>query len=188
MGPTEDDRTRRTAPSSPRRRVLRTALSALAGGGLTAAGLAGLASGAASAETSGTLQTATEEGTASTPLPPAKKGWVPQEATEESTSAGSSHSGATTTTTPQAATPAPTQTGSTEAKPTAPKVVLPKKAKKAKPAPRQGTATKPSANRTAPSQVVGNNVALAPQVIAAQAGAFAAELANSAASVQALGF
>ncbi|HEX4564419.1 MAG TPA: hypothetical protein VH115_08185, partial [Solirubrobacteraceae bacterium] len=95
MGLTEDDRTRRTAPRGPRSGVFRAALWGIAGGGLTAAGLAGLASGTAGAETAGTLQTATEEGTATTPAPapPPKKGWVPQEATEEaaSGSAGSSH-------------------------------------------------------------------------------------------------
>ena len=189
MGPPEDDCIRRIAPSSPRRRVWRAALSALAGGGLTAAGLAGLASGASGAETAGTLQTATEEG--STPPPPSspKTTGVPQEATEEGSSAGSSHPGTSTTTVPQAVTPPPTKSAP-EAKPEAPKVVLPKNAaKKAKPAPRKGsTTTKNGAKGTGPAQVLGNNVALAPQVIAAQAGAFAAELANSAASVQALGF
>ena len=192
MGTTEDDRTRRTAPSSPRRRVFRAALSALAGSGLTAAGLAGLASGASGAETAGTLQTATEESTTTTPqpAPPPKKGWVPQEATEEAaTTTGSSHSGTTTTSTPQAATPTPAQGATPEAKPTSPKVVLPKKAKKAKPSPKkEGKGANENATGTGPSQVVGNNVALAPQIIAAQAGAFAAELANSAASIQALGF
>jgi membrane-bound lytic murein transglycosylase B len=193
MEPTEDDRTRGIAPRNPRRRVRQAALSAIAGGGLTAAGLAALASGAAGAETAGTLQTATEEGTAT--APPAKKGWVAQEATEESPSAASSHQTTTsTTTTPQPLTPSPPErTGSTRAKPPAPKVVLPKTTKKAKAAPRKGNATSPKSPRagktgTGPSQVVGNNVALAPQVIAAQAGAFAAELANSAASIQALGF
>jgi murein DD-endopeptidase MepM/ murein hydrolase activator NlpD len=194
MGPPEDDCTRRIAPSSQRRRVWRTALSALAGGGLTAAGLAGLASGASGAETAGTLQTATEEG--SIPPPPAPTptaAGVPQQATEEGSTAGSSHSGTSTTTVPQAVTPAPTKS-TPEAKPEAPKVVLPKKAaKKAKPAPTRRTTTtkhgsKAGANANGPAQVVGNNVALAPQVIAAQAGAFAAELANSAASIQALGF
>src|SRR5947209_2742783 len=199
MDQPEDDRTRRIAPTSPRRRVRRAALSALAGGGLTAAGLAAIASAASGAETAGTLQTATEEASGSTPpppAPPAKKSGVMQEATEESAagSGGSSHSTTTTTTVPQPVTPAPAKRGgSAEGKPAAPKVVLPKKAAKAKPAPKKAgkpnsSAKNPAATTTGPAQVLGNNVALAPQVIAAQAGAFAAELANSAASIQALGF
>ena len=198
MDETEDDRTRRIAPSSPRRRARRAALSAIAGGGLTAAGLAAIANAAAGAETAGTLQTATEEGSGTTPTPaPPAKG-VKQEATEESASSGSSHSGTSstsTTTVPQPVTPAPSRgAGSPEAKkPAAPKVVLPKSATKAKPAPKKASKPKapaknPAATKTGPAQVVGNNVALAPSVIAAQAGAFAAELANSAASIQALGF
>src|SRR5438445_10978179 len=198
MDETEDDRTRRIAPSSPRRRARRAALSAIAGGGLTAAGLAAIANAAAGAETAGTLQTATEEGPGRTHTPaPAAKG-LKQEGTEESGSSGSSHSGTSstsTTTVPQPVTPAPPRTGgSPEAKkPAAPKVVLPKGATKAKPAPKKASKPKapaknPAATKTGPAQVVGNNVALAPSVIAAQAGAFATELANSAASIQALGF
>jgi membrane-bound lytic murein transglycosylase B len=184
MGPTEDDCTRRVAPESPRRRVWRAALSALAGGGLTAVGLGALASGAAAAEASGTVQSAGEESTA----PATKSGGVAQEATEEGASPTKSHSTTSTTTVPEPVTSAPAP----EPKAATPRVVLPSK-KKPKPASRKGTATKPAGSGagttgTGPAAVVGNNVALAPQAIAAQAGAFAAEMANSAASIQALGF
>ncbi len=166
--------------SSARRRAVRAVLSALAGGGLTAASLgAGLPSTALAAEPSPGTAT-TGEGTTTTG--------------EASTSPTTTTPATTTTTTPTSAAPAPaaTPTVVTSApQPTeppaaaAPTVVLQRRQKAtggAKPtAPSSSTV---SATKEAKTAKGANNVALSPQLIAAQASA----LASTEASIQALGF
>ncbi|HEY2217225.1 MAG TPA: lytic murein transglycosylase [Solirubrobacteraceae bacterium] len=178
-----------------RKRAWRALVSAIAGGGLTAAGLGPVATVAGAAETwktepegSGTTTTETtpSEQTTSTSTPP----------TTTSTPTASTPAPApATTSTPTPAPTSPSTTGETEVKaPSKPKakgpaVVLQRRQK--------ATASKPS-SATTPTQPAGttpnaqapanNNVAVAPQVIAAQEEALAAELAGSAASAQALSF
>jgi hypothetical protein len=170
-------------------------VSALAGGGLTAASLSGqLSSTALGAGVPGT--TSTGEGA---PPPPVSTTTV-----TGSQEAATSQPSTTPTTTiappplPSSKRQTTTSTGPKPSSPPAaapegPKVVLKQKQKSTGPskananitpttgklktgAPKSGPATGPS------------NVALSPQVIASQAGALAAALASSAASVQALGF
>jgi soluble lytic murein transglycosylase-like protein len=180
-----------------RRWAWRALLSALAGGGLTAAGLGPVSAGALAAEassgnTEGTVTTTPGEGSTqeTTTTPPAPT---------------------TTTSTPTANTPAPaptttpttTPTTSTSSAPPSPDTEVPAPAKPAsKPAVvlqrrQKVTASKPSASvtptqpaaTTTQTQAPANsNVAAAPQMIAAQEEALAAELAGSAASTQALSF
>jgi soluble lytic murein transglycosylase-like protein len=167
---------------------------ALAGSGLTAAGLsAQLPSSALGAGTTGTpvpndgsAQPATttsgpsaaetssgQTSTTPVPVPP------PPGSTQPSTT--------TTTTAPQPASPAPVQ-------PEAPTVVIKRKQKstpasKAKPSPAATTPSSATEKSTSKSATSGpNNVALSPQEVASRASALAAQLASSAASVQALAF
>jgi len=169
----------------------RTMLSALAGGGLTAAGLGGpLAGGALGAETpvsspspgegsSTTLTTSTPA--ASTPA--ASTPGTAQQPTNTSTSI------------PQPSTPSPAAGAPVSGAVEVPKVVVQRRQKTtpSRKAPSNLTATHAQPPATSPSKgpttVSGlNNVAPSPQLVAAQAGALAAELATSAASAQALGF
>ena len=170
---------------SARRRALRTLLSAVAGGGLTAAGLGGpLANTALGAGTPVSTDTTT------TPTPtettPAEQPAAPAE--QPTTSTATTPPTATTpasSTVPQATTPAPPPAE-------APKVVLQRK-QKATPSP----AVSPSATNTAETTKAAakkkkkakgpNNVAASPQSVA-QAGALAAILASSQANAQALAF
>lgn len=179
-----------------RRRAWRALISAIAGGGLTAAGLGPLSGGALAAEN---WSGGEAEGTGTTP-------------TETTPSEPPTTTGTTTTTsTPTASTPAPSpttsstpaptppSTGSGEAqaeaeakapaKPSAkgPAVVLQRRQKVTESKPSTSTSTTPTT--TSPSPAPANsNVAVPPQVIAAQEEALAAELAGSAASAQALTF
>ncbi len=161
--------------TSARRRALRAALAALAGGGLTAAGLGGpLSEAVLGAEASTTTRTEA----APVPTPPST-----QEAAGEQPTTSTS----TPSTTPTATTPTPPP-----AEP-APSVVLHHRQKATsgvKPSASE-TATKPTSSAGAtPSPKTpsgGNNVAASPQVIA-QAGALAAMIASSDASAQALAF
>jgi soluble lytic murein transglycosylase-like protein len=179
--------------TNPRRWAWRALISALAGSGLTAAGLGPLSGGALAAET----PPGSSEGTVTTP--------GEGSTSEETTNAKPP----TTTSTPTASTPAPAPTvtstpstapapsGSTSAetevpapaqpKSKSPAVVLQRRQKTtdSKKTSSKVTATQPGAAGTSPAN---NNVAVAPQVVAAQAGALAAELAGSAASAQALAF
>jgi Transglycosylase SLT domain len=191
-------------------------VSALAGGGLTAAGLGALVHPALGAESApigtpgeGTLGSGQAPGT-----PEATGAGEPSGAEQPPSTTTTT---APTTTAPTATTTAPAPTTTAPASgtvpigdpsnpsgadrhatpPEAPKVVLQRKqspsaAKRPK---RSGSATgqKPSGGTTkakgGPKTPSGpGNVAPAPGIIAAQAGAFATELANSAASVQALAF
>ena len=144
-------------------------LGALAGGGLTAAGLGGLAPGAlgsnlSEATTSGEV-TATGEPpaeTTATAAPPPTTSTTPAPATTPTS----------TTTTPQPAPPAPER----------PAVVLQRRQKATK-----GTKQSPSATATTKGAKGNNNVEGSPQSVA-RAGALAAVLASSQASVQALAF
>ena len=166
--------------SSARRRALRTVLSALAGGGLTAASLAGpLAGSAFGAGAAG----ASETTTTTTPAPTG---------TAE-TSAPASTQPTTSTTTPVPAAPT-TSTPTTETKavpapapPQTPVVVLQRRQKTTKGAPPSAGRTTTSAGGTSKKASGPNNVAISPQSVA-QAGALAAMLASSDASAQALAF
>jgi soluble lytic murein transglycosylase-like protein len=192
-----------TPPARSRRWLWRALVSALAGSGITVAGLGPIAGGALAAEGTGggegtvTTTTTTEETTTTTTSEP-----TTPETTTTSTPppATSSVPSSTPTTTPAppatTTTPAETTSAQTElpapAKPTAkgPAVVLQRKQKTS---PSKNTSTTTTAT-TAPGTPTtaaapgANNVALAPQVIAAQEEALAAELAGSAASTQALSF
>jgi soluble lytic murein transglycosylase-like protein len=191
-----------TSSSGARRWAWRALVSALAGGGLTAAGLGPVSAGALAAETpSG----GTSEGAVTT---------TPNEGASEETTTSTQPT--TTTSTPTASTPAPAPTttstaapapattpssapSSTEtevpapAKPSAksPAVVLQRRQKvtASKPTSTSVTTTQPAVAPTTAAQTPANsNVAVAPQAIAAQEEALAAELAGSAASTQALSF
>jgi hypothetical protein len=166
-------------------------LSAVAGGGLTAASLGGpLSSAALGAETP-----------AGTPAP------AEGSSTPAGTGAGAPQAGtgqpATTTTSSTPATPStPSSTPSSTVSlpvpppppPEAPAVVLQRRQETTPASKPNGrltpTSKKPTSAAKAKSTKASgpNNVALSPQAVAGQAGALAAALASSQASVQALGF
>ena len=162
-----------TPPTGARRRALRAVLGALAGGGLTAASLGGplapdafashLAEVPSTPEvTAGSEPTTTETGATTTPAPTTTS-TTPAEVSTPSTTP--------TSTTPKPAAPPPEQ----------PAVVLQRRQKTTK-------GTKQGASSTPTAQNKGNNnVAGSPQSVA-KAGALAAVLASSQASVQALAF
>jgi len=161
----------------------------LAGGGLTAAGLGGPLAGPALGA----------EAPAGTPSPaegsPAPVTAAAPSAAAPSTGAGQQPSSTSTTstpsTTPQPSTPAPAVA---EAPTEAPTVVVQRRQKTtAAPRASSNTTTTPTESSggqptTGATASGPNDVAPSPQLVAAQAGALAAELASSAASVQALGF
>jgi hypothetical protein len=194
-----------TPANRARRRVLRALLTALASSGLTAAGIGGPLAGAALGETNTTPASesggsqGTETGTTST-----NAETTPSETTTQTTTPTTTAPTATapTPTTP-ATTTAPTQTtGSGTSAPApsdaqGPTVVLKRKqqASSSEPAsPGPTTTTTTGATKGAKSKKRGekasgpNNVAVSPQVVAAEAGALAAVLASSEASVQSLSF
>src|ERR1700759_3754270 len=197
MGRPPDDQARRMTPNlGARRWAWRALSSAIAGGGLTAAGLGPVSTGALAAETWKTEP----EGTGTTPTET-----TPSETTSTSSTPP------TTTSTPTASTPAPAPTttstpapaasspsassGDTEVKaPLKPKakgpaVVLQRRQKVTASKPGSATTpTQPASTTNGAQSPANNNVAVAPQVIAAQEEALAAELAGSAASAQALSF
>lgn len=186
-------------------------LSALAGGGLTAAGLGGpLASGALA----GTGTPVSPEGS----VPAAESGGSSQETETNPSTTTSTTPAPTTTPTETSTAPAPTPSAPTSTTPTttgpaasvpqpassqpsgapAPAVVLQRK-QKASPAaptnPSQTTtiettgASGKSSKSKSPKKASGpNNVAASPQVVAAEAGKLVAMLASAEASDQALGF
>jgi len=156
-----------------RRRALRTMLSALAGGGLTAATLGGpLAPDAAAAGSAGTEETTTSAAA------------VPETTTTEAT---------TTSSTPPPTTTAPVTTPTTPTspppKPEGPAVVLHRKQKTTPAGPANPTETSTEQVKKKSKQELeeASNVASSPEMVA-QAGALAAVLASSQASVEALGF
>jgi hypothetical protein len=179
-------------------------LSALAGSGLTAAGLGGpLAGGALAADASVGTSSPGEGANApvttpapTTPTPAAgTSGTAEQQQPANTSTTGTSQPSATAPSTPQPA--------STPATPVVevPTVVV-QRQRRQKTTPSENTSPnltathgQPSAQPTTGSSKQGpttasgpNGVAPSPQLVAAQAGALAAELATSAASVQALGF
>ena len=196
-----------------RSRALRALLSALAGGGLTAAGLGGPLSAPALGATvtngnqataeggGGSQQTETGESTTTT---------TPTETTTQSETPTTPTTTTPTTTSAPAPAPTPAQTtpasttpastvpqASTPSPPpaTAPTVVLKRKQKATASAPSNPSQTTTKANgEGAKSGKRGekasgpNNVAASPQMVAAEAGLLAAVLASSEASNQALSF
>jgi hypothetical protein len=168
-------------------------ISALAGGGLTAASLSGqLSSTALGAGVPGS--TSTNEGATPPPVSTTTVTGNPE--------AGASQPSTTPTTTvapppmPAGKRQATTTTGPKPGSPPppveAPKVVLKQKQKstgtsKANPNNTPTTVKLKTGSKSGPATGP-SNVALSPQAIASQAGALAAALASSAASVQALGF
>jgi len=192
--------------TSPRRKVWRATLSALAGGGLTAASLGGpLSGGAFAAEAPAGSPTSTD---GSSPPVTAPDSSAQGSGAQET---GSGQPTTSTSTTP-ATTPVTTTTGSEGSTPApvgapaptvmeVPTVVVRERKQKTTPstANRNLSATHgqpPSAQPStgganAPKVGVAsgpNGVAAAPQVVADQAGALAAELNSAAVSVQALSF
>ncbi len=182
----------------------RAMLSALAGGGLTAAGLGGPLAGGALAADASAGTSSPSEGSAAPVTTPAPA--TPTPATGASgTTEQQQPANTSTTSTPQPSTPAPS-TPQPAGVPTPPVVEIPKVAvqrrqkttpsKQASPNPTvTATHAQPSSSESAKGVAKGpttasgpNGVAPSPQLVAAQAGALAAELATSAASVQALGF
>jgi soluble lytic murein transglycosylase-like protein len=150
---------------------MRAVLGTLASGGLTAAALGGPLAPGAFAGKFAEVPT-TPEVTASSE--PAAESVTPAAPTSTSTTPAPTTTTTGTTTTPQPATPAPLE---------APAVALQRRQKTTK-----GAKQSPSATSTADKKNKGkNNVAGSPQSVA-KAGALAAVLASSQASVQALAF
>jgi hypothetical protein len=196
MSGIDDARFRRPAPLKVRRVIL----SALAGGGLTAAGLSGpLVGGALAAEPASAGASTT--GTTTTPAP--SEPTQTQTSTTATTPETTTTSTDTSTTTPVSPPPStPTQTTTQTTTTPAPQP----SAKRPQPSvsgPKvliqhtqettgvEATATTPSttAPATTPATPSGpSNVAAAPQLAAAQSEALAAMLAGSSASIRALDF
>ncbi len=165
-------------------------LSALAGGGLTAAGFAGQVAPDASA--------ATGTGTPADPTTTSETGTPPAPSTPEPTSTATTPT--PTTPTPTATTPSSTETTSvpvpspphkTPAATEGPTVVLQRKQKASRserPNPNKTTTGVNNAQGKDKKATGPNGVAPSPQSVAAQAGALAAMLASSEASAQALTF
>jgi membrane-bound lytic murein transglycosylase B len=197
-----------TQPARTRRWMWRALVSALAGSGITVAGLGPVTVGALAAENSagageGTATTTTsaeEPNTETTKTETTKTEPTKSETSTSSTpvpTTSEPSSTPTTTPAPTATTPAETTPTETEvpapAKPAAkgPAVVLQRRQKTSA---SKNTSTTTSTTTTAtptPGATTAqgpNNVAAAPQVVAAQTEALAAELAGSAASTQALSF
>ncbi|MGP0100524.1 MAG: lytic murein transglycosylase [Solirubrobacteraceae bacterium] len=164
-------------------------LSALAGGGLTAAGLGGPLAGpalGATGEAGGAAQEAEAgQSTTDTSTTPTTSS-TPTETTTAATTAPTSTAPTSTVPTASAPAPAPSE---------APTVVLKRKQKATASAPSNPsqTTTKTSTEGAKPTKhgkkASGpNNVAASPQMVAAEAGALAAVLASAEASDQALAF
>ena len=160
-----------TPPTRARRRALRAVLGTLASGGLTAAALGGPLAPGAFAGKFAEVPT-TPEVTASSE--PAAESVTPAAPTSTSTTPAPTTTTTGTTTTPQPTAPAPQE---------APAVALQRRQKTTK-----GVKQSPSETSTSAKKDKGkNNVAGSPQSVA-KAGALAAVLASSQASVQALAF
>jgi membrane-bound lytic murein transglycosylase B len=175
-------------------------LSALAGGGLTVVGLGGpLAGGALAAETP-VSSAAPGEGSTTPITTPTPATPAPAAGTGSGSAAQPANTSATTTPQPSTAQPSAPQPAATPAAPVVevPTVVVQRRQKATrsrKTSPTltathgQATSGQPATGAQGPTKVTGpNGVAQSPQAVAAQASALAAELATSAASVQALGF
>ncbi len=160
-----------TPPTGARRRALRAVLGALAGGGLTAASLSLPFTGSALASHLAEVSTIPEV-TAS--------GEPPAETTATAAPAPTPPPPSTTTTTTPTPT-TPTSTSTTPQPPEQPAVVLQRRQKTS-----QGSTQSPNATATKKTSGA-NNIEGSPQSVA-KAGALAAVLASSQASVQALAF
>jgi Transglycosylase SLT domain len=203
-----------TPANRARRRALRAVLAALAGSGLSAAGLGGPFVGLALGETDTATTPAAESGgsqgteTGQSSTTTGSETTTPSETTTSTptTPTPTTTTPAPTSTTPATTTSSPTETapgGSGAAAPSGvqgPTVVL-KRTQKATSGEASGasqtsttTTTPKAASKGAKSKKKGekatgpNNVAASPQVVAAEAGALAALLASSEASVQSLSF
>jgi membrane-bound lytic murein transglycosylase B len=177
--------------TKPRRWAWRAALSALAGGGVTAASLYAPLSGGALGTATSTDGSAAPVAASETSAP--SPAGASQQPTQQPTSTTSTPSSAPSA--PQANAPAPSGV------PEAPSVVVQRRQQNTATKTASGnlTATQPQSKggqkaaggKSAPKVGVAlgpNNVALPPQLVAGQIGALAAELAGSAASTQALAF
>ncbi len=204
-GPHQDKPSERPPASGTRgvgallRPSWRTALSLIAGGGLTAAGLGGpLASGALGAE-GATGPTTTDGSPPPTSTTPTGSAEAPKEVPWEPSTSSTTTQPASTPPTTTAASPAPAGVTGDEG----PTVVVRHKQRTSPSKQAAGTVTQTSATTTTtsgqagtgaqpatPSTAASSNVALPPQLVAGQAGALAALLGGSAnaASVQALNF
>ena len=201
---------------APRRWARRTALSLLAGSGLTAAGLGGPFSAAALAAeaTTSTTETPPQPATTTTPQASAPEtasgaqSGAAQPASTTPTASAPASAPPSTTTTPAATTPAPAATPkTTEASATpAPTVVVQRKQRitrgASKPrrsgsstgggtqtpgAPASGAGATPNTPASVPAGAP-NGVAPAPQAVGGEGGALSSLLAGSAVSAQALDF
>jgi soluble lytic murein transglycosylase-like protein len=176
----------------PSRRLWRVLISALAGGGISAVGLGGpLAGDVLGAQPSG--QSANTE---TVPLGVSESAPPPESTGQRSGTKTTTTPTITTTTPAQKSTP-PTTTEKLVVTPApepapkkseAPAVAVQRKQKATTAAPATTPATTATTPGTPGAAAGANNVAPAPQLVAAQAGVLAAELAGSAASVQALSF
>jgi len=163
-------------PSGARRRALRTVLSALAGGGLTAAALGGPLASAVDAASFGSVPVVPEGTTGGGGAETPAETPASTTTTTTATPPPATTAPTTSTTTPQAA-PAPAKE--------APAVVLQRRQRtSAGQANPHASATRGNGAEKTPTGP--NNVAGSPQAI--QAGALAAVLASSQASAQALAF
>jgi soluble lytic murein transglycosylase-like protein len=193
-----------------RSRALRALLSALAGGGLTAAGLggplagpalgAGTVNGSQSAAEGGAGSAQSETGESSTTSTSTETTTQPETPTTPTatTPATTTPSSTTTATTPASTTPASTTPPTSAPAPVvaaAPTVVLKRKQKATASTPANpsqtttGTGGEGANSSKRGKKASGpNNVASSPQMVAAEASALAAVLASSEASDQALSF
>jgi len=169
--------------SAARHRAVRAVLAALAGGGFTAASLGGPLTSALAAETSSTQTAASAETSSAAET-------TTGSTQAQGTTSTPSTAATTTTTTPAITTSAPSTTPApapTKPKPAAgaaPTVVL-KRPQRPSAGSKPGASKKSQTSTAAKAKAgEGNNVALSPQAIAAEASA----LASTEASVQALGF
>jgi membrane-bound lytic murein transglycosylase B len=194
-----------TPGGAKRSRAWRALISALAGGGITAASLGPLSAGAIATEGSGASAT---EGavttTSASEAPPPETTKTEPTTTSTSTQAPATTPAptpapTTTATMPTSSTPTPTTPAETDIPVVAPgkpkakhPVVVLQSSQQATPSKRESSttsATKPSEAVAGATEANGaNDVAAAPDVVAAQIGALAAELSGSAASTQALSF
>jgi soluble lytic murein transglycosylase-like protein len=190
------------APKTSRSLFWRALVTALAGGGLSVAGLGGPVGAAAAeapTETTSTSESSpppSEETTTTTPETPAEP-----PATSTPTTTSTSPAGAPSASTPAPSpatttTPAGTKGGSTPAAShEAPQVLLKSRqeASAEKSADKSGQSTSATGGSSAATGAAAattgsGNVALPPQVVAGQASALAAALSGAAASTQALDF
>ncbi|HWX74727.1 MAG TPA: lytic murein transglycosylase, partial [Solirubrobacteraceae bacterium] len=200
MGRQPDDHNRGMTPAERNRsvrRAWRMVLSALAGSGITAVTLGGPLAAKVLGATGTVPQTVSEGGQESGSTTPSgspttstgttSTGTTPSTTVPKTTT--TSEAQPTTQTGPLIVTPAPETTSGARA----PGVVVQRRQKttRANPSTPKSSSTTKSSKTAKPGTAAnpaGSNVALPPELVAAQANILAAELAGSAASVQALAF